>query len=113
MAEVHGNCPMGCGETLFLGEGGFVTCSAVNCPRPDAAARLLADRETEHIVRLRGTGFAITHPLRERLDAELEDCPLHAFLSDLDGPPRAPGRYRVLMIEGRWAFEPVVEPDRG
>lgn len=39
--RVRGKCPMGCGEMLFLGEGGYVTCSWHDCPDPDAASRLL------------------------------------------------------------------------
>jgi uncharacterized protein DUF6085 len=39
--SVRGECPMGCGRTLFLGEGGYVTCSYAFCPDPGAATRLL------------------------------------------------------------------------
>lgn len=40
--KVRGKCPS-CGlETLFLGEGGYVTCSLIGCRRPDAATELLA-----------------------------------------------------------------------
>lgn len=44
--KVIGKCPMGCGNTLFLGAGGHVTCSYSKCPQPDSASRLLenADR---------------------------------------------------------------------
>ncbi len=41
MSDVLGVCPMGCGQTLFLGDGGFVTCSWIECPDPEAAYRLL------------------------------------------------------------------------
>lgn len=41
MVKVQGRCPRGCGETLFLGDGGYVTCSWVRCPEPDAASKLL------------------------------------------------------------------------
>lgn len=40
--KVQGYCPMGCGATLFLGEGGHITCSWLECPRPHAADELLA-----------------------------------------------------------------------
>ena len=40
-AKVAGYCPMGCGQTLFLGSGGYVTCSWVECPEPDVASTLL------------------------------------------------------------------------
>jgi hypothetical protein len=35
--KVAGECPMGCGRTLFLGSGGHVTCSLLGCPNPAAA----------------------------------------------------------------------------
>lgn len=93
--QVVGFCPMGCGHTLFLGEGGHVTCSYGMCPRPDAVDELLADRETEHVVRLWDDTFAVQHPLRERLDGGLFDCQLHDGLAQQDGPPYEPGQYRV------------------
>lgn len=42
MPFVQGTCP-GCGMdgTLFLGSGGYVTCSSLSCPEPDAATRVL------------------------------------------------------------------------
>lgn len=98
--KVQGYCPMGCGDTLFLGSGGYVTCSWVKCPRPDAAADVLLERETEHVVVLGESTFDIQHPLRERLEGELFDCGLHARLRELSGPPFKPGRYRVFWRDG-------------
>lgn len=34
--KVRGFCLMGCGQTLFLGDGGYVTCSLDSCPDPAA-----------------------------------------------------------------------------
>lgn len=50
MQQIKGRCPMGCGETLFVGQGGYVTCSYIHCPDPAAASRLLrdADKIDEH-----------------------------------------------------------------
>jgi hypothetical protein len=40
-ADVTGDCPA-CGHpTLFLGAGGYVTCSLIDCPDPEAATKLL------------------------------------------------------------------------
>lgn len=39
--NVEGYCPMGCGATLFVGDGGYITCSYVHCPKPEAAHNLL------------------------------------------------------------------------
>lgn len=94
--KVNGHCPMGCGETLFLGEGGYVTCSYVDCPKPDAVATILEDNETEHIARFDGEGFSLMHPLRERLDGELFNCGVHLGLRAFaEMPVPEPGIYRV------------------
>jgi hypothetical protein len=99
--RVAGYCPMGCGETLFVGAGGFVTCSNLPCPRPDAVSDLLGDRETEHVVKLGERVFTVRHPLRERLDDALMTCDLHEWIECRAGPPAATGRYRVV-----WRGEP-------
>lgn len=40
---VQGRCPA-CGtKGLFLGDGGYVTCSRADCPQPDAATEVIAD----------------------------------------------------------------------
>ncbi len=96
MEHVKGYCPMGCGETLFLGSGGYVTCSYVKCPNPTALSDILNDRETAHIVTFDEDAFTIRHPLRERLNDELMTCDLHRYCADLDGPPPQLGRYRVI-----------------
>ncbi|MDJ0460621.1 hypothetical protein [Streptomyces sp. H27-C3] len=39
--DVQGRCPA-CGKTsLFLGDGGYITCSRLECPEPDAASTAL------------------------------------------------------------------------
>lgn len=45
LTQIRGRCPRGCGETLFIGLGGYVTCSYVNCPDPMAAHRMLNEAE--------------------------------------------------------------------
>ena len=114
---VQGYCPMGCGRTLFLADGGNVTCSHAHCPRPDAAAAVLADQETEHIVDFGETTFTIRHPLRERLDDDLMDCELHKDIAAMDGPPVQPGRYRASWADydaatpgyGQWMWEEAAD----
>lgn len=104
---VTGYCPMGCGRTLFLADGGYVTCSYLHCPRRDAAADLLGDKETEHIVQFGGGTFTVRHPLRERLDDALMACELHEHIASLDGPPVRPGRYRARGAGAKWSWEAV------
>ncbi|MCP3820098.1 DUF6085 family protein [Streptomyces sp. A3M-1-3] len=44
MVDVQGRCPA-CGwESLFLGDGGYVTCFRLECPEPDAASTVLERR---------------------------------------------------------------------
>jgi hypothetical protein len=106
---IKGYCPMGCGETLFIAVGGYITCSLIGCPNPTAVADLLEDREHEHIVVVDDETFSIQHPLRERLNRELFDCGLHKYLAELDGPPPRPGRYRAhgSTTGYPWIFEEV------
>ena len=104
--RLRGRCPMGCGETLFIGSGGFITCSYTACPNPSAVSDLLLDHaDPWHIVNIGDDSWTIAHPIRERLDGELFECPLHAFMATLDGPPRKPGRYQVHgNAAGPWAW---------
>ncbi len=39
--SVQGQCPACRGNSLFLAEGGYVTCSRIDCPNPDAVSTLL------------------------------------------------------------------------
>jgi hypothetical protein len=106
MTAVAGFCPV-CGrESLMLGAAGHVTCGHLECPRPDAASELLADRETEHIVVFDRTGYTIRHPLRERLDDALMACALHAYCLLHRRPD---GRYRATQAgtARRWMWEPI------
>lgn len=91
--SITGYCPE-CGGSLFVGSGGYITCSSIECPNPTKVADLLLEREREHIVELREDTFSIRHPLREH-PSDLLACGVHAYVSSLDGPPRRPGRYRV------------------
>lgn len=104
---IAGYCPMGCGETLFVGKGGYLTCSALKCPRPDAVSDLLADNETGHIVELKEHTFTVRHPLKERLDDALLQCTLSDYLRDLDGPPVPPGRYRARPTIDGWSWQAI------
>ena len=94
MERVAGNCPMGCGSTLFLGSGGHITCSLISCPNPCAADGLL-HLPTEHYVVFDEQGWTLEHPARERIEGSMHGCPVHEQLRALDGAPVRPGRYCV------------------
>lgn len=119
MIKVRGFCPMGCGETLFVVNHRVsnhrVECCNEGCPRPAAAAEILNDPETEHIVEVDAVGFCLQHPLRERLDGDLFGCTLHDQLVAKAGPTGPtglvePGRYRVTADPAAdgLLYEPVV-----
>ncbi len=114
--QVAGQCPMGCGETLFIGEGGHVTCSTGECPDPIAVDKLLSvPPEVEHIgvFDIGGDTFTSEHPSRERIAGDLFDCPLQSYLCYLVGPPVGPGRYRVTPdpTTRGWTFEKISSTD--
>lgn len=39
--SIQGRCPACRGDSLFIGSGGYVTCSRLDCPNPSAADQLL------------------------------------------------------------------------
>lgn len=50
--KVDGNCPMGCGPELVLHadwDSGRLVCDHPLCPRPTAAAELLARADGEEV----------------------------------------------------------------
>ncbi|MFJ6566658.1 hypothetical protein ACIQNU_04510 [Streptomyces sp. NPDC091292] len=113
MNNVQGHCPACGGSSLFLGEGGHVTCSRLDCPAPDTADGLLRGGETALVQALGGgrKAIVIAHTLhfhghsladvRRLTDEELLAVPgigdtslgrnRRAF------PAPAPGRDRVAL----------------
>jgi len=110
MQNIKGYCPMGCGQTLFVADGGYVTCSFISCPDPGYVSDLLDDRETEHIVKFTDDGFTVQHPLKERR-AKLMDCDLHVRLAELNGAPVESGTYRLLTsaTDKPWSFQRITD----
>src|SRR4051812_32080115 len=94
---VQGYCPLGCGPTLHRNDQDMIVCRKEGCPQPTAVSSIIADRESEHVVTFEPAGFTVRHPLRERLDDELIRCLLHEYLALLPGPPKPPGRYRMVL----------------
>lgn len=98
--QVAGKCPMGCGETLELNiSTGEIRCTDEECPRQSAVTDLLKDPPIDHTVEIAYTGFAIKHPLHERIEDKLFDCDLQRWLEDLEGAPVSNGLYRVTKVE--------------
>lgn len=94
--RIAGFCPMGCGESLFVGAEGHVTCGHLSCPNPTAVDDILNDSEIHHIIELLPKTFNVRHPLRERLNNELLECNIGDWLVEEGGPPYAVGRYQVI-----------------
>jgi hypothetical protein len=94
---IKGYCPMGCGETLFRSDTGYITCSYEDCIDPSAVSKILKDIEVQHIVNLEETAFSIKHPLCERVEDDLFRCDIFRLIGQLDSPPGEPGKYRVFV----------------
>jgi hypothetical protein len=113
--DVTGWCPMGCGRTLHLNsDSGLIACLNKQCPHPMAVSTLIAKSPpTDHLVEI-GDGWAIEHPLWERITDRIFDCPLGIWLAAQDGAPVSGGFYRVKwvgtadhdgLVVGGWHFE--------
>lgn len=94
--SVRGRCPACGNRSLFVGAGGWLTCSIDRCPNPTAIADILELVCLHHTVELRPSDFSIEHPMIEKLNGSLHACPLDRYLHGLSGPPRQLGRYHVL-----------------
>ena len=107
--DVNGRCPACGAQSLFLADGGYITCRRVDCPNPDAASDILEAASPHHIVKIEASSFSVQHPLVERLGGELFDCGLHQWLSSLGGPPHVPGTYQVIGVPdwARAVFNPL------
>lgn len=46
--SIQGRCPACRGDSLFIGSGGYVTCSRLDCPNPSAADQLLHGEQPAH-----------------------------------------------------------------
>lgn len=55
------------------------------------------DMADVHLVNVREDGFDLAHTDGERAaQIDLEDCPVHRWLTGLSGPLAASGRYQVI-----------------
>ena len=67
--KIVGVCPLGCGETLFLGDGGHITCSYVGCPDPTGAGSLLSEAASAQRTQEAVASAADRFKLEAELDA--------------------------------------------
>lgn len=111
MILLEGQCPLGCGGTLYAEENSLVNrviCLGDDCPDPDTVNRILQDDEMHHLVRFTEGSFTIRHPLRERSNSELMECPVSLSCARMPGPPDGvEGLYRMLPSSSGFVFERV------
>lgn len=107
LSDGHGiapRCPV-CGCELRVYGTGQLVCTLLECPRPTAAAELLSEGETEHILVLEPGSYSLKHPIRERLDDALLTCWVGQHVGEFGflmgngdmGDWRIGTRYRVWM----------------
>ncbi|MYX67345.1 hypothetical protein K388_05598 [Streptomyces sp. KhCrAH-43] len=102
MPDVQGRCPACGGASLFLGSGGHVTCSRIDCPAPGEADDLLHGKESD---------FALSQTLGGR-PMRLVALVLHAYGCSIDDVRRmtdeeflaVPGIGREGLARIRCAF---------
>lgn len=111
--RVQGNCPWGCGETLFLSGHGVIECVRPECVAPVASTAILWERETEHVVTFGSDGYQAKHPLRERVGDALLGCDIGEGVQQMlrtagEEGKRPNGRFRIMKSPvgpGGWAWQ--------
>lgn len=124
---VAGQCPMGCGETLYVGDDDRITCSEEFCPEPEAVHKLLDNEHIEsHIVDIAWYDDGqdrfnanMQHPLHERVidpktgEPVLFNCPLSAALDAeaIRNVPAQDGRYYATyaLETNKWYWNKIEE----
>lgn len=81
---VQGRCPTCRGESLFLGEGGYVTCARLDCTNPSAATDLLERQQQPADPARRHTADTITDDELDSLYA-VSEWWKQAYLAARDG----------------------------
>lgn len=105
--KVNGCCPS-CGErSLVVFFDHQISCVNTECYEPLALSKIIAFDQTAHIVILTTRNFQIQHPLYERIDEELFNCPLVNYLTSCAVPPEAPGKYEVRYYSGVWQWRKI------
>ncbi|MEV7470240.1 hypothetical protein AB0O20_27605 [Streptomyces kronopolitis] len=101
---VQGNCPACRGSnSLFLGDGGYVTCARLDCPEPDAATTLL---EQQHPA---ATVPAVPAGRPAECGPECAEGHLYAYRCALKPPPADPA---AILGVGRDTAGTVPDTDR-
>lgn len=103
--KVQGYCPMGCGETLEVNKRGAVSCGGGDCMDPHAVQEILNQSEHRHILNIDTAGWTLKHPLAERVQDELFECPIGARMHVVALDRVEHGRYAVSLDDDQWKWE--------
>src|SRR5260370_2280259 len=105
--DLHGYCPLGCGQTLHLMPGGLIVCLDPECPDAGALQKIIGDRETGHIVTTEGLSSHTVHPVRERIGNQLLTCGINQAIEEAaqEGVIELNGTYRVTRDGTGWNWE--------
>lgn len=94
-------CPQGCGATL-RSQHNTLVCVAPDCPDPDSVTKLLGEGLQEHRLVIkygRHVTWTLKHPLCERIDDDLFECPFNQWESLLSNDTSSVvgvGEYRMI-----------------
>lgn len=102
---VQGRCPACARKTLFLGSGGWVTCSNDTCTEPDAPACTLATAYAQAGAHERALRHAAAY---EAARIDLQTAVKYIELQVAAGPlsPLRDGRARILTSLTTWVKDP-------
>lgn len=78
--RVQGECPMGCGSTLFVGAGGWITCSYIQCPDPTRVSDMLPKIGNRSVVVIDGKVAVAQDVVTMWLDGEDQPEAWQAFV---------------------------------
>ena len=108
--KVQGHCSE-CGrDSLELTPDGKIICSDERCPDQYGLQKVINIADIEHVVHLDPWAFKIQHPISERKNGNLFDCPLDKYMNEQTMAPQTPGNYRVKSSgdpTSPWVWEAI------
>lgn len=102
--NIQGRCPACRGDSLFVGSGGWITCSRIDCPNPSAADQMLhGELQIPRPAAAEATEAAEEQPLAVPRYAA---AALHEALGQLLGEEGAQAIGRVRALHHDWEADP-------
>lgn len=101
---INAFCPS-CGNQLSVSHFKEIVCTNLQCDHPSAASALLNVLHiNKHLVELTSIGFTTLHPIIERLDNQVFNCPVHDEIENAPYESRPFGRYVIDKIDDQWEW---------